>query len=83
MSTKTVGPLPAVVQTGAEVNTSDLCLTDPTHDKKDATDQNMEVDDTPTICFTKDILDEVHNEVNKVVENINSHDSQMAQDVAT
>ncbi|KAG0566451.1 hypothetical protein KC19_7G065000 [Ceratodon purpureus] len=83
LSTKTVGPLPAVVQTGAEVNTSDLCLTDPTHDKKDATDQNMEVDDTPTICFTKDILDEVHNEVNKVVENINSHDSQMAQDVAT
>ena len=80
LSTKTVGTLPALVQTGAEVNNGDVCLTDSTNDKKDA-DQNMEVVDTSTMCYPKDIVDEVHCEVNKVVENINSHDSQMAQDV--
>jgi hypothetical protein len=77
---KTVGTLPALVQTGAEVNNSDVCLIDPTKDKKDA-DQNMEVDDTSTICYTKDIADEALNEGNKVVENVNSHNPQMAQDV--
>lgn len=82
LSTKTVGTLRALVQTGAEVNNSDVCLTDSTNDKKDA-DQNMEVDDTSIICFTNDIVDEVHNEVDKVVENVNSHDSHMAQDIGS
>lgn len=80
LSTKTVGTLPALVQTGADVNNSDVCLTDLIKDKKDA-DQNMEVDDTSTMCYTKDIVDEALNEVNKVVENVNSRNPQMAQDV--
>lgn len=57
LSTKTLGTLPILIKTSIEVKNNDECLIDSTNDKKGG-EHSIQVDDTTTMCYTKDVIEE-------------------------